>query len=125
MAFRSSDRDIYLNTLVERIHALPEISYPALNAYTITHGLMIPPWWVRLIVRIRSWIYRKESTYSRWGHILSYAHQPKYADETIKFNNDLVQQTIDHISDDGFDNTELNKLEAGILSLERVRDAEV
>lgn len=123
MAFRSSDRDVYLNTLVERIRALPQLSYPALNAYVISNGLMIPPWWVRLIVRIRSWIYRKENAYARWGVILSHGHNPKYHEQMIKFNQDLVDQTIGHISNDGFDNTELNKLEAGVLTLERVRDA--
>lgn len=119
MPSHSSDRDIYLNNLAERIQALPHDAYPALNAFVISQGLMIPPWWVRCIIWLLSKKFSKLTAYQLWSRVLSFNHNPKYASDRVRLNDDLTKQLVAHLSDDGFDNTELNKLEAGVATLER------
>lgn len=82
MYYNATDR-MSMRLLAMRLKAAPAAARPALVARIVTEGLMVPPWWARLVVRIGSWR-NKVDAYTTWARVCG--QLPRVAD-------DLIEQT--------------------------------
>ena len=105
--------------LKRRILDLPATSYPALNAYCLAHGLMLPRGILRFIGWLRSIRVPGETAYDRWSVLMTMGGSLKHQERMLKMNEDFIIQLGAHLLTGGFDQDELNKLDHALKILEQ------